>query len=181
MMKNLLAVVMCLGIAVGMTGCPNDQFPPPPFGANGTYAGTWEGDVISDEPETTKQVSVSDCPLTLELTQDLDAPWPANFGVTGTATIDFNCVSLPERFPETPPSTVNVAGVVTDAGDLTLLTGGCTVGLCSILSLEGAGLDSDEDGTMDMYDGNWTLTIALAGVLPYEIEGTFTTDLTVKQ
>lgn len=177
MLKKLVVCVSCLAVAGLLGGCPNEQFPQPPYGANGTYVGTWEGDVVSNEPDA-KQITVTDCPITLNLTQDLAAPWPTNFGVTGTATIDFNCVSLPARFPDTPPSTVNVAGVVEEGGDLTLVTGGCTVALCTLLTLEGTGVDSDEDGTMDMYDGNWTLTIALAGVLPYQIEGSFTTDLT---
>lgn len=180
MMSKLLMSVVCVGMMVGLAGCPNTQFPPPPFDASGTYVGTWSGDVVSNEPAT-KQVEVTNCPLTLDLTQNLDGAFPTNFGVNGMATIDFSCIELPDRFPETPPSMVQVGGIMSDAGKLVLASGGCGTGVCALLTLDGQGEDTDNDGSMDMYDGTWQFTIALAGVLPYQITGTFATDLPQEQ
>jgi hypothetical protein len=179
MLKMLMAGVLG-GLAVAaMTGCPG--IPAPVFDATGTYVGSWTGTAQDTEDPEAKQQTVDECPITLVLTQDFDAQWPANRTVQGSVTVDYSCVDLPERFPSIPPSTVDVSGILGENGDLTLLSGGCGTGFCVVLVMNGQGVDSDSDGFMDLYDGDWSYTILLAGVQPFGFTGTFETDIAVPE
>jgi hypothetical protein len=114
--------------------------------------------------------------LTITLQQDLDANYPGDHAVTGTAKIDYSCVELPKWVTDAlPASTVNVTGLLADDGKLTLLSGGCGTGICLVLALSGEGADTDADGRMDAYSGGWSFTILLAGFQPFGITGTFDT------
>lgn len=171
-MKYPLALAALTLVAISLAGCPPQQIPIPPFDATGTYAGTWTG---TQDGDGAKQ-EVLECPLTLTLTQNVAAPFPQNFGVQGTAVINYDCFDLPAWLETPPPSTVNVSGVLETNGRLTLLSGACGTGACVILSLAGAGAEIYSNGTMDTYDGNWNYAIALAGVAPFGFTGTYTTD-----
>lgn len=165
-------ILPCLFVLM-LQGCPpGTPLPVPPFDATGTYSGVWSGTPSGDGTQT-----VSECPLELTLTQNLAAQWPATFAVSGTAMVDYSCFDLPEWVETPPPSLVNIGGVMTQDGKLKLLTGGCGTGLCVALTLDGACIDTDDDGAMDAYDGTWTYAILLAGVQPFGFTGTFTTDL----
>lgn len=159
-------------MSLALQGCPPGTPPPvPPMDATGSYTGNWSG-----TPSGTAEQDVTDCPLSLTLTQNVSAQWPASFAVNGTALIDYSCFNLPEWIETPPPSTVNVGGVMDQQGNLTLLSGGCGTGLCVVLSLAGTCDDTDDDGAADLYDGTWTYTLLLAGVQPFGFTGTYTTD-----
>ena len=164
-----------LALALGtilLQGCPpGTPIPVPPFDASGTFAGTWSGTPNGDGSQP-----VDECPLELTLTQNIAAQWPATFVVNGTVNVDYACFNLPEWLETPPPSTVNVGGMMNEQGKLTLLSAACGTGACVALALDGTGVDTDDDGTMDAYDGTWTYTIALAGVQPFGFTGTYTTD-----
>lgn len=170
-MKSKAIAVVSMAAALMLCGCPT-QIPQPPFNATGTYAGVWSG-APSGEGQTQ---DVAECPLTLTLTQNVAAPWPGSFAVNGTALIDYACFDLPEWLETPPASTVNVGGVLDGEGKLTLVSGGCGTGLCVVLSLAGAGEDTNADGAMDTFDGTWTYTLLLAGVQPFGFTGAYTTD-----
>ncbi len=167
--RSLVALCLATAAALIAAGCPG-QFPKPPFDATGTYVGSWNGN------STDQAQQVIGCPLTLTLTQDVSANYPADHGVSGTAEIDYSCIELPEWVNKPLPSVVNVSGLMADNGKLTLLSGGCTTALCLVLSLNGQGEDADEDGHMDSYTGTWAFTFLLAGVQPFGFTGTFAVD-----
>ena len=174
-MKTYLSRSALMGILfVVLTGCPPEGgFPVPPFDTSGAYSGSWSG-ASSDQAQT-----VSECPLELALTQNLSLGFPGDHGVQGVATVDYTCIELPEWAQGEPqPSTVEVGGVLEDNGRLTLLSGACGTGFCIVLNLAGQGEDTDGDGLMDTYAGDWSYQILLAGVEPFGFEGTFTLDVT---
>lgn len=165
MIRSLLAVCSVVAIvAVLAAGCPPP--PKPPFSAEGEYAGAWNG-TSSDNTQV-----VSDCALSMSLTQNVNASFPTDHVVNGTVTIDYSCITLPEWVEDPVPSVLNVTGYLQDNGNLTLLTGGCTTALCVVLSLNGTADDTDSDGFADTYSGTWNYTILLAGVEPFGFTGT---------
>jgi hypothetical protein len=166
--KSLFFVGVLCGLL--LPGCPG-QFPQPPFDASGTFVGTWTG-----SPSGSAKQAVVDCPLTLTLTQNLAAPWPQSFGVSGTALVDYDCFDLPDFIPTPAASAVPISGIVDGEGNLTLLSGACGTGACVVLSLTGVGIDADDDGFMETYDGAWAYTILIAGVEAFGFTGTYTTD-----
>jgi hypothetical protein len=188
MHTNWILSVMALVAALGLAGCPTQSTPP--FDTTGDYAGTWSG-ITYDVPDETEgevegetegeapvvKQTIEGCPLELALVHDVDAITPGNYFVRGTATIDYTCIALPDRFVAPPPSTVTVSGLLQQDGTLTLASGGCGTGYCVVLTLDGAGADSDSDGFMDQYDGDWTWLLLLAGVAPFGSTGTYTLDL----
>jgi hypothetical protein len=154
-----------------MVGCPPvGEAPRPPFDATGDYAGTWTGSTTTN---ATKQQDVTACPLEISLTQNVTAPWPQRFAVSGTASIDYSCIELPEWVETPPPSTVQVGGVMDEQGKVELLTGACGTGLCVVLGLDGPGVDEDGDGLMDSISGEWQYSLLLAGFTPFTIRGSF--------
>ena len=173
-MKFRIAGGLCLVAVVALlaVGCP-EMFPKPPFDTTGTYAGIWSG------TSTDQAQQVTGCPLTLTLTQDVNANYPGDHGVSGTAVIDYSCIELPEWADEPLPTEVKVGGLLEDNGKLTLLTGGCGTAVCVVLSLAGQGEDTGGDGFMDDYSGTWAFTILLAGVEPFGVNGSF--DVTVQE
>jgi hypothetical protein len=177
-MCSLLAACLCAGAL--LHGC---EQVPAPFDTTGDYAGTWSGTAQDAPEESAKQIEpgepqiVEACPLSLSLTQNVAAPFPGNFRVDGTVTVDYGCVELPLRFETPPPATVNVGGFLQEDGSLTLLSGGCGTGFCVVLTMDGAAADTDDDGFMDTYSGDWSYLILLAGVMPFGFEGTFETAL----
>ncbi len=172
-MRHRLHVVGLLGIvaflAIGQSDC-DPEWPLPPFDATGTYLGTWSG--TTNEPAEKAQIVLA-CPLTMWLEQDTTLDYPADHHVTGTVEIDYSCIVLPEWIDEIPPNTIEVSGLLSDEGQLTLLSGGCTTALCLVLVISGEGIDVDADGAMDDYSGDWAFTILLAGVEPFGVTGSF--------
>lgn len=163
----LLYAVVSL-FALGQTQCP--EWPKPPFDTTGLYDGTWSGVTTT---ETTMQ-NVEACPLKIHLEQDLTANYPGDHAVKGWIEIDYSCLELPAWVDETPPpSRVDINGLLTDDGKLTLLSGGCGTGLCLVLTLAGEGAIADGDETMDTYTGVWSFFILLAGVQPFGVSGVF--------
>ncbi len=157
-------------LVVTQAGCPPPEgWPRPVFDTTGSYSGTWSGQ--STDPQAPQ--NVVKCPLTLTLTQDLNAGYPGDHAVQGTVVVDYSCIELPEWADTPPPSTVNVGGILADDGTLTLLSGGCGTGMCVVLSLAGAGEDSDDDGYMDRYTGTWSWSLLLAGVQPLTLQGSY--------
>lgn len=172
MQKDLSRSVLMGILFLTLTGCPPEGgFPQPPFDTSGVYSGTWSG-TSSDDAQT-----VAECPLELTLTQDLSLAFPGDHAVQGVATIDYTCIELPEWAQGEPqPSTVEVGGVLEDTGRLTLVSAACGTGYCVVLSLAGQGEDTDGDGFLDTYAGDWSYQILLAGFEPFGFEGAFTVD-----
>lgn len=170
MRKNLSNGVLMGILFLVLTGCPPEGgFPLPPFDTSGAYTGSWSG-TSSDQAQT-----VMDCPLELTLTQNLSENFPGDHGVQGVVTVDYSCIELPAWAQDEPqPSMVEVGGLLEDNGKLTLLSGGCGTGFCVVLGLAGQGEDTDDDGFLDTYTGDWSYQILLAGVEPFGFEGTFT-------
>lgn len=165
--KAVWAGAWCMILA----GCPPvEDAPRPPFDATGDYAGTWTGSTTTN---ATKQQDVAACPVEISLTQNVAAPWPQRFAVSGTASIDYSCIELPEWIETPPPSTVQVGGVMDEQGKVGLLTGACGTGLCVVLGLDGPGIDEDGDGFMDSFSGEWQYSLLLAGFTPFTIRGSF--------
>lgn len=169
-MKTVASVlgglVLVSAILLGQSQC-NEMLPHPPYNATGDYEGTWQGKT-EDDTQT-----VLACPLQLTLAHDVYANYPTRMTVSGTAVIDYSCFELPDWFPPIPPSTVQVSGILGEEEHLVLLSGGCGTGFCIVLSLDGDTQDTDEDGFMDEYCGEWKLAFLLAGVQPFGFNGTF--------
>lgn len=168
-MKRWIAPLTAMVFAGLLAGCP----PPPPFSAAGTFEGTWSGQETSEAPMKQEPQQVVDCPLTLVLTQNVEQGGFGAYRVQGTATVNYSCIDLPAWLGEIPASNVEVGGLMTKEGHLTLLSGGCGTGLCVVLSLDGQGVDSDADGLMDTYAGDWNYTLLFPGFTPFGFEGTF--------
>ncbi len=172
-MRSKLSMVMfCVVAAIltlGQTQCP--QWPKPPFDTTGLYKGTWQG--IPNDAGSVQQVQ---CPLTLHLDQTLTAAYPGDHAVKGWVEIDYSCIEVPDRIAELPASKVNISGLLTDDGRLSLFSGGCGTGACAILMMAGQGGTTNTDAYMDTFTGNWSLILLLAGVEPFGISGTFDVD-----
>jgi len=153
-------------LLLGMDDC-QDQFPDPPFDTTGDYEGTWSGHA----PQNAE--TVSECPLEMMLTQNVNADYPGSHAVTGMVTVDYSCMNLPDWLETPPPSVVQVTGILGDDGQLGLLSGGCGTGACVVLGLSGLAQDTTDDGFMDSYAGEWSFQILLAGVEPFGFTGTF--------
>ncbi len=181
MQKTLAKLGFCVVVAaltLGQAQCP--QGPPPPFDATGLYIGTWSGQTTATEKQSEQIVTA--CPLTMTLVQNVNAPYPANHGVSGTVEIDYSCLTLPEWVQQTPPPSIaNVSGLLTDEGTLTLFSGGCGPGVCVVLTLAGEGTVADADGMMDAYSGAWSFIILLAGVQPFGVSGTFEVERSLEE
>lgn len=182
MQAKWMLSALSLAAVLGLAGCPQQSTPP--FDTTGDYVGTWSGvayDVPAEgegegEGEIVVKQDITECPLELTLVHDVNAITPGNYFVRGTATIDYDCIDLPERFVTPPPSLVQVSGLLQQDGSLTLASGGCGTGYCVLLTLDGAGVDSNGDGYMDAYDGDWAWTLLLAGVAPFGTSGTYMLD-----
>jgi len=153
-------------LTLGQSQCPNEP-PPPPFDATGTYAGEWWGNTENEDQE------IVACPLTITLQQDVTANYPADHGVQGTVVVNYSCIELPDWVDEIPDSEINVTGLLENHGKLSLFSGGCGTGICAGVVLSGFGEDTDGDGMMDAYSGDWSFTILLAGVNPFGVTGGF--------
>jgi len=159
--------------ALALSGCPPvGGTPVPRFDASGVYEGTWNGTTASGTKAEEAQ-EVLACPLEFTLTQNVSAPWPQSFGVSGSAVIDYSCLTLPEWVETPPPGVVQLSGVMDDQGKVGLLTGGCGTGMCVVLGMDGPGVDADDDGQMDSFSGEWQFSLLLAGYTPFTIRGSF--------
>ncbi|MBI1317954.1 MAG: hypothetical protein GC168_03260 [Candidatus Hydrogenedens sp.] len=164
--------VSCMAVLM-VAGCPPvGGVPVAPFDATGYYEGTWSGSTMSGTAKEDAQ-EVQACPLEFTLTQNVNAPWPQRFGVNGTVKVDYSCLTLPDWVDTPPPGEVNVAGVMDEQGKVGLLTGGCGTGMCVALGLDGPGVDTDSDGYMDSFSGEWQFSLLLAGFTPFTIRGSF--------
>jgi len=171
-MRNRLShTALFLAATVLLAGCPPPEgWPKPPSDGTGQYAGLWAG---RSNEEAERQQVIEECPLTINLVQDLTRPYPGDHAVSGTVTVDYSCITLPEWVNEVPPQTVNVSGLLGDDGKLTLVSGGCAPGICVVLTLAGQGESIERGALMDHYAGSWAYLILLAGVQPFGVTGTF--------
>lgn len=174
---SVLSIMTFAAVSLGLQGCPPGQGPEAPVDVTGVYEGVWSGVTNGSNNPDVKQETVDQCPISFELTQDTSRGFPANLGVNGKVTIDLSCVELPERIPPPESETVNVVGAVDENGRLTLASGGCGIGLCVTLVLQGDTEDLNDDGLADRIAGEWTYSLLLPGVLPYTIAGEFAVDV----
>jgi len=177
MSRNTPRTVLCLLSAVtalSLTGCPPSAFPSPPFDTSGDYLGDWTGEVeILDE----KDAAIT-CPLSMTLLQDTSLGYPLNFGLAGAVEFDYDCF-LPEWLLdliglELPALTIPVVGTLQADGDIYLTADVCIEeDLCVVFTLDGVGQDTDSDGAMDLFTGDFEIYIDIPEVPPIEAEGTF--------
>lgn len=170
-MRILLILSACF-VALALSGCPLPQAPAPPFDTTGSYMGTWEA-----EDGVTKATIV--CDLDLDLVQDTTLPFPQNYGVSGTALVDLSCTQLGailEIYEQPVVQEVPVNGVLGGDGKLLLVNGNCPPGFCVVLAFGGQGEDTDDDGAMDFYSGDWNFTVLPPGVETAIFEGTFSVE-----
>ncbi len=177
-MRKLAFASVTIACVALLGACPPPGgWPKPPFDATGDYEGTWQGqtDPTAEDAESHEILA---CPLTMSLKQELTAPYPGDHRVTGTVVVDYSCLNdlLPDSIQELPDSTVDVSGLLGDDGKIVLLSGGCGVGACAVMTLAGSGEDANDDGIMDSFSGNWSFIILIAGVQPFGVSGTFTVD-----
>jgi len=165
-----LAVVLLLA-----PGC--DELPQPPFDASGSHMGTW----VSAETKAS-------CPFTLSLTHKAAFIYPFNHQVIGTAEFSYGCLldnALLEQIrDELPELKLPVFGSLDDDGSGRMKLGVDTSLLdfpFSIdLQFDGTGEDTDADGRMDSYAGDFALTFSITTTVEgheqvdYASEGTFT-------
>lgn len=164
-------LVLLAGVlSMGQNEC---RTPQSPFNASGVYEGTWSDTSSLDQTAT-------NCPITITMDHDPNAPFPGNTTFTGMATIDFSCIQLPEDADPIEASEVQVRFFLDQNGNLNTITGGLGPGVSVVLGLQGTGEDTNDDGTMDTYMGDWayTLTLAVPNVPPFTINGTFTLERT---
>lgn len=167
---SLLAVVALASFT--FAGCPSLQ---PPFDATGEFEGVFSlgaGDTqIADG-----------CDITFVLEQDIEAVPFENAAVSGTVEMNLGCVvdagvdkatieelldGLLGELLGTGP--VEVSGVLLPNGTLELSTADllaeCPEGGCEKLLLIGKGVDSDDDGKMDSYNGTLGGIVQVSGQL----------------
>ncbi len=161
--------------AAGMfsTGQNQCQTPVAPFNVSGVYDGMWHGQIVNEAGEPVSEMV--DCPLHLTFTHDPNLPFPRNLNGTAVAVIDFSCIDLPGNIEPAEASTVNMAFVLGADGKLISGAGGFGIGTGAFLALNGEGADANADGSMDDYAGDWDylFVLALPGIPPFHIEGTF--------
>jgi hypothetical protein len=135
----------------------------------GTFVGTWQG------KSTTNEQAVA-CPLTFMLEHDPNADPVADHTVRGTITVDFSCMELPKQFNRPEATNLEATFLLGDDGRLATIVPGCSPAapICVSSAMDGFGEDTDGDGFMDTYGGDWAYRILLPGVLLFGIDGTFT-------
>lgn len=155
----LMAAAGCLLLFVA--GCEPAS---PPMDATGRYVGTWEFDIM-DNGTVVDTVS---CALSMELEQDTGLPELEAFKVTGVVDIDFSCLEEVESWPEwavmPDPGNVEVTGLMTRSGKITLGSGGIGMLGTIIYLIDGQGYaDNDETEIpfMTEFSGNWGLGIEI--------------------
>lgn len=160
----LIAVAMVAG---ALQGCP--LLPQAPFDASGEYSGTWE-----------TAEAKSECPFTLSLTHKPDFVYPFNHQVLGIAEFSYGCLIdnelLEQIQDELPELKIPLFGHFEDDGSgdlvLSLDTSDLEFPFSIILSFDGTGEDTDSDGLMDSYAGEYALSFSITT----EVEGYETVD-----
>lgn len=169
-MKTLTtSMVLVTLAAVGLAGCPISTFTP--FNTTGTYTGTWN----------TGLDIVDACPITLTLNQDLSASFLERNRVSGTVTLDLSCLGVAELLVDAlvdlPP--LEVSGALLPNGTLELrspdILEGCPEGGCVRIALLGNGVDDDQDGGMDLFEGSYVATVHVSPELQIPLTGEFAT------
>ena len=166
-------------VAAMVAGCPQ---PTPPFDATGTYTGTWSGTIDSKG-----LLTVTDCPLELNLEHDPDLPF-FNFTVIGTTTINWSCLLPPEllEFLALEPQDISLPMLaeLQEDGSLTLDIEIDTGGVLDLplrnfaFQLDALGTDIDGDGFMDRLEGALSLSATYEdnGTQTVTANGTFVAD-----
>ena len=167
-MKRKMFLSCCL-LAIALVTLGANDSCKAPMDATGEYTGTWKG-LGEDDPE---------CPLSMTLTQDVNAEPPENLAVEGTVYVDYSCIDFPDWFPTPETAEIMVAGLMDpNTGKIALGSGGCGPGACAILALDGQG-ESEESGGeystpyMTSYSGTWTYLLGIAFFEAMGAQGTF--------
>lgn len=159
--------LMVLFAGLVLTGCP--AFFSAPFDATGVYEGRWNGSI-----EGTAAQGIG-CTVEFDLTQNVHTSLWANFPVEGTMRMNFTCPAVFDTAADAGVPAVVVAdviGAVTLEKDLYLETRNATEDSAVVLTINGEGVDFDEDGVMDGLAGDFTLRVRVAGSQVVTIAGT---------
>ncbi len=162
-MKSFHAISMLLVLAC-CAGCP--QTPPDPrpegavapFDARGTYQGTWSAN--GDQ----NQADITNCTITITITSHAMNPSQpegeeARDLISGTVAIDGACLTLSQS-AVLSTSTMNVAGWVTQSGQIQVQSTGTSTGVAPTSILLGPGADTTSDKRLDSFTGNIGLNVA---------------------
>lgn len=167
--KQVLIVLLyglILLVALGADGvCDPVVLIDPPFDATGDYEGEW-------------WVGASQrCPITANFLMDPEPAETPLWKPYADFTIDFSCFDLPVWIPSLEPVDIQARGELDDLGNLTFASLDCGVlPFCVQFTTDGLGEDSDGNGMMDFYSGDWNLTLSLTGFPPYALAGEFDLD-----
>jgi len=169
--KHLVCCGLMICVIAGLAGCFLSQHPP--FDANGDYTGTWESEGTT-------------CDFSMTLYQEPTLPYPVSLGILGVVDFNYDCVLDPELLEailaELPDFVIPVIGTMGDDGSINLGVDTGALGdfpITVALEYDGNGADTNADGKMDAFCGDYTLSLAFTTDVPgYEavdvtFEGTF--------
>jgi hypothetical protein len=140
-----------------------------PFDTTGLYSGDWS----YDDEQLADLKTLVVCPATLTLLQDVNLEAPDNHDVTGDLTLDFGCMLGLDPGSLGLPTVLPVAGELEPDEDLELSYSQCDSGLCIEASMDGEGEDTDGDGLMDRYVGEWEVEAYISVITLADLSGTF--------
>lgn len=167
-MKKGMFLSCCL-LAVSLVTLGANDSCKAPMDATGDYTGTWKG-LEENAPE---------CPLSMTLTQDVEAEPPENLKVHGTVYVDYDCIDFPEWFPTPDTAVMEVSGLMDpNTGKIALGSAGCGPGVCAILALDGQGVSEESGGEystayMSSYSGTWSFAVGIAFFNAMGAQGSF--------
>ena len=149
--KAQLLISIAIGAAI-LLGC--EILFIPPFDTTGTYFGAWSNNNQS-----------LNCPLMLELEQtNTDNPLDPPL-ITGKIDLDLSCLgdifTLLDLVGVLHLLNLPLEGALFFDGALELhstnIDETCELGICTEVAFLGTGLDKNEDGFMETYDGTWAI------------------------
>ncbi|MBI2421580.1 MAG: hypothetical protein HYV27_02040 [Candidatus Hydrogenedentes bacterium] len=178
MRDHLIRCAAALSLAVVAAGC--DELFAPPFNATGSFSGTWRTQDLSD-------MQVTGCPITFTLRHTISGDVLESTQVSGTVTLDFSCFELAQSlidFGILEIGTLEVEGYVLPGGTMELHTKdlfSCSGNECFRFVALGIGADSDGDGGLDGFEGDWDALAMLGGVAPFPLNGNFAVMLAAEE
>ncbi|HNR31841.1 MAG TPA: hypothetical protein PKI11_13210 [Candidatus Hydrogenedentes bacterium] len=123
-----------------------------PFDSSGVYSGTWEATLEGSS-------EVISCVVTVALEQDVEAGFPEDHLVRGTITLNMTCPgALRELGRLGFPAIVHLSltGAQLPDGSLYFVSGACEELTCQGVFVSARGQDADDDGRMDVIEGDWS-------------------------
>jgi hypothetical protein len=168
--RSFFRCAASLSLALAASGC--EELLAPPFNATGSYAGTWRTQDLTD-------TQVTGCPISFTLRHIITDNVLESTELTGTVALDFSCFELAQSlidFGVLDIGTLELEGYVLPGGTIELHTKdliSCSGNECFRFVALGIGADSDGDGKLDAFEGDWDALALLSGVAPVPLNGSF--------